>query len=77
MVRERTLSIKEGGRRVLQIFQKKFVAQMTIDLNISSPSNFCGKYFMAPPINFSFLFKQLIVAVFQGSAQSNIQSSRH
>ena len=35
MVRERTLSIKEGGRRVLQIFQKKIVAQMTIDLNIS------------------------------------------
>ena len=40
-----------------QIFKKFFVAQETIDLNISWPSNFFGKYFMAPPINFSFLFK--------------------
>ena len=38
-------------------FKKNFVAQETIDLNISWPNNFFGKYFMAPPINFSFLFK--------------------
>ena len=37
--------------------KKKFVAQETIDLNISWPSNFFGKYFMALPINFIFLFK--------------------
>ena len=40
-----------------QIFQKRFVAQKTNDLNISWSSNFFRKYFMAPPINFSFLFK--------------------
>ena len=34
-----------------------FVAQETIDLNILRPSNFFKKYFMTPPINFSFLFK--------------------
>ena len=33
------------------------VAQETIDLNISWPSNFFRKYFMASPISFSFLFK--------------------
>ena len=32
--------MQEGGRKILQIFQKKFVAQETIDLNISLPSNF-------------------------------------
>ena len=40
-----------------KFFKKYFVAQETIDLNISWPSNFFRKYFMAPPINFSFLFK--------------------
>ena len=42
---------------VLQIFKKLFVAHKTIDLNISRPSNFFRKFFMVPPINFSFLFK--------------------
>ena len=51
------LSMQEGGRRVLQIFQKNFVSQENIELNISWPCNFFEKYFMAPPINFSFLFK--------------------
>ena len=45
------------GQRLLKIFLKKIVAQGTIELNISWPSNFPGKYFMIPPINFSFLFK--------------------
>ena len=40
-----------------RFFKKNFVAQEAIDLNISWSSNFLGKYFMAPPINFSFLFK--------------------
>ena len=67
-----------GGRRVLQIFQNKFVAQQNIDLNISWPSNFFVKYFMAPPINFSFLFTAyLLVAEFQGSTHSDIQISNH
>ena len=35
-----------------KFFKKCFVAQETIDLNISWPSNFFRKYFMAPPINF-------------------------
>ena len=46
----------EEGRRVLQIFQKNFVAQGTIELNISCPSNFFKEYFLAPPINFSIAF---------------------
>ena len=37
--------------------KKKFVPQETRDLNLSWPSNFFGRYFMGPPINFSFLFK--------------------
>ena len=50
---------REGwGGGFLQIFQqKKFVAQETIDLNISWSSNFFRKYLMAPFINFSLLFK--------------------
>ena len=39
--------VGEGGWRVLQIFQKNF----------RSPGNHRPKYFMDPPINFSFLFK--------------------
>ena len=46
-----------GARGFYKFFKKNFVAQETIDLNISWPSNFFRKYFMAPPINFSFLFK--------------------
>ena len=37
--------------------KKKFVPQETRDLNLSWPSNFFGRYFTGPPINFSFLFK--------------------
>ena len=33
------------------------VAQGTIELSISWPGDFVEKYFMAQPINFSFLFK--------------------
>ena len=40
-----------------KFFEKYFLAQETIDLNISCPSNFFRKYFMDPPINFSSLFK--------------------
>ena len=46
-----------GGGGFYKFFKKNFVAQDTTDLNISWPSNFFRKYFMAPPINFSFLFK--------------------
>ena len=38
-------------------FKINFVAQETIDLNISCCNNFFGKYFMTSPISFSFLFK--------------------
>ena len=37
-----------------KFFKKEFVTQEIMDLN---PSNFFRKYFMVPPINFSFLFK--------------------
>ena len=53
--------------------KKTFVVQDTIDPNISWPS----EIFMTPPINFSLLFKGLLIAVFQGSTHSNIQISNH
>ena len=40
-----------GGGGFYKFFKKFFVAQETIELNISRPSNFFRKYFMAPPIN--------------------------
>ena len=40
-----------------KFFKKNLVAQDTTDLNISWPSNFFRKYFIAHPINFSLLFK--------------------
>ena len=58
LIRKRTLSMKEeGGGGFYKFFQKYFLAQETIDLNISWPSNSFRKYFMALPIDFSFLFK--------------------
>ena len=49
-----------GAAEILQIFRKKIAAHDAVDLNISWPSNFFEKYFMAPPINFSFLFKAFL-----------------
>ena len=46
-----------GAGGFYKFLEKHFAAQETIDLNISWPSNISRKYFMAPPINFSFLFK--------------------
>ena len=43
----------DGG--FYEFFKKCFVAQETIDLNISWPINFFRKYFMAPPILVSYL----------------------
>ena len=56
-----------GGRAggFYKFFQKIFVAQETIELNISWPSNFFRKYFMAPPINFSFSFKAYLQQYFR------------
>ena len=59
-----------------KVFKKNFVVHETIDLNISWSINFFRKYFMAPPINFSFLSSSH-VAVFQGSIHGNIQISIH
>ena len=47
----------EGAEGFTNFSKKYFLAQETIDLNTSWPNNFFGKYFIAPPINFSFLFK--------------------
>ena len=47
------------------LIKKKFVAQETIDLNISRPCNFFEKYFITLPINFSFLFKALLWQYFR------------
>ena len=41
-----------GTRGFYKFFRRFFVAQETIDLNISWPSNFFRKHFMSPPINF-------------------------
>ena len=49
--------LKDMGGGFYKCFRKYFIAQETIDLNVSWPSNFFRKYVMAPPINFSFLFK--------------------
>ena len=46
-----------GGGGFYKFFKKNFVAQDTTGLNISWPSNFFRKYFIAHPINFSLLFK--------------------
>ena len=46
-----------GGKFV----KKNFVSQETIDVNISWGSNFLIKYFMASPINFSFLFEAYLL----------------
>ena len=54
-----------GARGLYKFFKKKFVAQETVDIIIPWPSNFFGKYFMAPLINFS------------SSTHSNIQISNH
>ena len=48
-----------------KFFKKNFVAQETIDLNISWPNNFVWKYFMPPPINFSFLLKAFLLQYFK------------
>ena len=46
-------------------FQRNFVAQVTIDLNISWLSNFLRKYIIVPPIKFSFLFKTYLLQYFR------------
>ena len=56
-IREETLSMQEEGGGFFKFLKKTFLTQETIDLNISWHSNFFGEYFMAPLINFSFLFK--------------------
>ena len=53
-LKERTLSIPEGAGGFYKFFKKNIVTKKTINLNISIPSNFFRKYFMAPPFDFSF-----------------------
>ena len=58
LFRKRTFKYVGGGPGgFYKFFQKKFAAQKNIDLNLLWLSSFFRKYFMAPPINFSFLFK--------------------
>ena len=60
-LRDPTLSKHEGVgggvRGFYKFFKKYLVAQETIDVNISWPSNFFRNYFMAPPTSFSLLFQ--------------------
>ena len=48
------------GAGFYKFFRNNFEAQGTTELNISWPSNFVKKHFMAQPINFSFLFKDCL-----------------
>ena len=68
VIRKCTLSMQgaEGagvGRGCYKFFKKYFVPQRTIDLNISWPSNFFDKNFMAPPINLIFSFKPWLLYI--------------
>ena len=49
--------VGKGAGGFYKFVKKVFVAHEAMGLNISWPSIFFRKYFMAPPINFSFLFK--------------------
>ena len=55
-----------GSAGFYKFFQKKFVDQEAIDLNISCPSNFFRKNFMVPSTNFRFLFKSCLQQYFRG-----------
>ena len=66
----------KGAGGFYKFFKIFFVILETIDLNISWPTNFFRKYFMAPPINFSFLFKAYLQQYFR-VVLSNIQISNH
>ena len=55
----------EGARVFYKFLEKKIVAQETVDLNILYPRNFFRKYFMAPPINYNFLFKAYLWQYFR------------
>ena len=62
MIRVRNIpEITNEGPKFYKFSKKNFVAQETMDLNISWPCAFFRKYFMAPPINFSFLFKAYLL----------------
>ena len=63
-----------GARGFYKFFKKYFVAQRTIELNISRPSNFFEKnQWPLPLILASHL--RLTVVVFQGIIHRNIQSN--
>ena len=59
-----------------KFFKKLVTVQEMIDLNISWPSNFFRKYFMGPPINFSFLFEAYMQYYFT-VLFSNVKISNH
>ena len=79
---------KQGTQRALQIFQKIFCnpEDHRAKLNISLPSNFFEKNFMAPPINFSFSFKPwlsyisgwiIFTEIFKSLRSFNIHNNIH
>ena len=57
-------SFQKTGR-FYNFFKKNFVVQEAIDLNISWPGICSRIYFMAPPINFSFLVKAFLQQYFK------------
>ena len=58
--------VEGGAGGFHKFFKNYFVAQGIIELNISWPSSFFVKSFMAPPINFSFLFIKLACGSISG-----------
>lgn len=56
-LRDPMLGIQDGGLERFFIFSKNFESQRTVELNISCPSNFFKKHFIASAISFTFLFK--------------------
>ena len=56
-------------------FKIIFVAQETIDLNISCRSNVFGKYFMTSPISFSFLLSRVVLTVIFKFQITNIRNN--
>ena len=67
----------EGGGGFYKFSKKHFVAQGTVELNISWPSYLFKKYLIAPPINFCLAFKPWLSQYFKvGSIHRNIKSTK-
>ena len=60
--------VEGGAGEFYKFFQKYNVAQRTVQLNISWPSNFFKKHFLTSPINFSLAFKPWLSQYFKAGS---------